>query len=794
MSTRTNFPGVYTTVLDSSYGADPATSRFQVALLGPTEKGPINVPTRTRSIKEYTRLFGRSFSGTFVPNAAAVVSSISDGSVVVRVAQQYEPVAVDGSGAQNATSVATVGANRFTAGNYARVRQIGHDTTVNAKVASVGADPTGPINFVTGSKLASSYTAGEVSLAKTANSANEAETFLYANTWATELANVAACSDISDPTLGSKNFFKFVLKGTAPGDVTSAKAALPAGTIIQLTHSTSKATRELRVKEIVAGSNVVVCDAVNNQKAGYQALPLQATYGASVGTGATIAKKASTAKLLHLFAKTPGTWANSNGVDTGMWVTVSPGSAADTKKIQVFDGGGLVETFDNLTNDPSTPDFILTKLATSAQLECKIIGTLSVTAMSRDGNKVTAEFATPHGISTTDWVTIQGADVAEFNGTFLATRSTANEVTYEVPSYVGDTANVTDASQVQATLSTSLIPANTIKAWDLNVTPLNFATFAKGLNGENVQDDDYIGTIDPSTGKGTGLKVFEDTDSLNVDAIWVSSIGSNGVSMDVCQAISAAAKTQNAIGVVHGDRGLTGRDAMDYTNADGKFTSRGDKLDDYRLSFWWNWIEMTDPWTNQKVFVPPSIGKLRAMAYTFDQFKPWYGAAGENRGLLPEASNLEFTSVSASLKNTITGGGQCVNVVIKHFEKFMVWGNRTTLRNEESKLAYENSVICTNHLMKGLSEIGRKFVFDPNDQELLLHILTEYRDFLESVKKERGIEEDYTLQIDTKNNTTEVRARREVVVDLAFVPVDTAERVFINATVRETGAMLNSVA
>jgi hypothetical protein len=91
-----------------------------------------------------------------------------------------------------------------------------------------------------------------------------------------------------------------------------------------------------------------------------------------------------------------------------------------------------------------------------------------------------------------------------------------------------------------------------------------------------------------------------------------------------------------------------------------------------------------------------------------------------------------------------------------------------------------------------MGNIARRFVFEPNDSELLIELRLAFSTLLDSIKAERGIE-DYSLVMDATNNTAETRNRREVVVDVSFIPVDAVERIFINATVRESGAVLNNV-
>jgi len=122
----------------------------------------------------------------------------------------------------------------------------------------------------------------------------------------------------------------------------------------------------------------------------------------------------------------------------------------------------------------------------------------------------------------------------------------------------------------------------------------------------------------------------------------------------------------------------------------------------------------------------------------------------------------------------------------------MVYGERT-LQRAESKLSSIHSVLLVNYLLNSLARIGRRYVFSPNDPELLSEIHETFDTVLRSVKNDRGLE-GYEIIVDGSNNNASTRNNREVVVDLAIIPVDTMERMFLNATVNSSGATLNNVA
>ena len=276
----------------------------------------------------------------------------------------------------------------------------------------------------------------------------------------------------------------------------------------------------------------------------------------------------------------------------------------------------------------------------------------------------------------------------------------------------------------------------------------------------------------PWANEGDPGMPFLDTDTTGVHIKMV----------EVCRHI-------NALALIDVPPGLNARQAIDWHNGHGLYTGRG-RIDSCNGSVFWNWFTITDPFTLQDKWVPPTMGALRCLAFTFDRDKPWYVAAGEVRGLIPEAKLVEKERVSDDTKQAMYGAGQSINGIFLDRGVIKLWGERT-LQVAESKLSVNHNIILVNYVVNNLAEIGRRFIFEPNDAELLMRIRLAYSKFLDTVLNERGIEQ-YNLVIDDSNNTADTRNRREVIVNLDLVPVDSVERIFITATVRESGAVLNN--
>lgn len=801
------FPGVYIRVKDDSFLTN-VTSRFRVGLIGVARKGPFDTIVQVRSLKEFRSNFGPSLPGFYLANAAVMVSDFTDGMFVVRVGHQYRRVSSDGSGGGSggdAFKVLTPSAKLFNINDYIRVSQGGKITTVNAKVESYlppGSDQANSTGLqlvsvgVDAVPLADIYTAAIIDSNPVVNAASNAEAFLFAYEYEPPLLSLGTA-------VGDKSTKKVTLSGTvlatsitslsragsvatgttlAAHDLTAGNSitiagsddslyngvktlltaagttftftisegaavtpggtptfiTLAAGDLVRITQTDRTTTQEIRVKEVLA-NGVVNFESASLSEIGYQALALQDSYtaGRLAKVKKTVAGVPVQHRILHLIAATAGTWANSNGSSTGLIVNIAPGSRPGTKKMFVFVDSGLVETIDNLSTDSTSDDYYVTRI-----------------------NDNSSEIAIP-----TD-------DLGNPTGIL------------SLP--VG----VVDAGTFQH-------PANTTKPWNVVVaSTINNAAFGDtaqgwglGYNGETPTVADVVGTVDPVTDEGTGLKLFEDTETVRVDVIAVPGV----TDLAVHQEVSRICRVINSLGIgdiPDSDEVTNPRQAIDWHNGEGLFSSRS-RIDSAYLALYFNWFQMTDQFNGEIIFVPPTVGVLKAMARTFDRDKPWFASAGEVRGVIEDALSVRFPKISAETKAAMYGAGQSVNPIILTRGRILIYGDRT-MQVAESKLSAVHSVILTNFLVTGMANIARRFVFEPNDTELLNDLRLAFTALLDSIKAERGIE-DYNLVMDGSNNNATTRNLREVHCDVSFIPIDAVERIFINATVRESGAVLNAV-
>jgi len=749
MNNRTA-PGVYTQIIDRSF-TNPVDTNISVGLIGVAEKGPINVPTRVNTIQDFQRNFGRSLgTGFYLADAVAVLSEQTNNINVVRVGCDYQSVDnTSASGTQGEYRVYTPRAAELDPDNanleagqdlYVRVRQIGKKTTVNAPVEAAFPNANPP--YITLQEpptldsadsfpsLADTYTDADIDISTSSGCLNPAESVLYGYGYTA----VSAAGTVT----GVKNDYKFYITGS--------KTSVEVGAVYRITQSGRATTSEIRVKASKDSFDtnndpvtLIEIEPANVTEVGYQALPLQDSYSAGV-----LEKVSSQIISLYLQASTPGTWANG-AVDTkGLYVKVRPGAAPGSKKLEVYENNALVETFDNLSDSITSDNYYETRIGS---------------------------IGSENGLSS--YIRVRGGTTPFAH------------------------------------------PANTVKAWNSNLLSspgvgqgpkampffnINAGgadgedgSFDKGANGAAAGDAEFIGTVDYTDDSQTGIKAFLDSDNIQLDVI---AAPMDNISVGIQRELDRVAREIKAIAIIDIPSGLNAREAVDWHNGEGLYAGRG-KIDSFTTAYYWNWFSMVDryvtnPTSNNIKIVPPSLAALRALAFTFNNEKPWYAAAGEKRGLVPAALTLQFPKfLTEDVRSSMYGNGNSVNPILLKNGTILIDGERTAQR-AESKLTAIHNVILVNTILKNLTVISRKFIFDPLDDFLLTNINLEVTKFLESVKNGRGVE-DYNVVIDESNNTADTRNNRSAVVDLYIIPVDSLERLYINAIVYQSGVDLQSI-
>jgi hypothetical protein len=335
-------------------------------------------------------------------------------------------------------------------------------------------------------------------------------------------------------------------------------------------------------------------------------------------------------------------------------------------------------------------------------------------------------------------------------------------------------------------VSPAVLPANTLDGW--NITTLggavNVSGFVGGDNGANTESLDYVGELDPVSDNYTGIRSFLHLQDVTLNVLAVPGVIDN----DVQQNLVLVAKAINSYAVLDVDQNTVPRQYADWRNATGPYSYRV-KIDDWHGGLLANWFNEVDPFTADTRLVPPTVGKLRALARTWNNGQIWDAAAGEIRGYIDNATGLQYRNINIGSKTTAYQSN--VNLILSNQGRIQVYGDRT-LQVADSKLSMEHVAFLTNYIVQGFGQIARRHIFDPNDPVLLSQLFTEGTQFLDGIANNRGFDGPYKLVIDSSNNTAATRNQRQVNMSLGIIPVGVAEVFNLALTVNASGAQLLS--
>lgn len=785
-----SFPGVYTTVIDNS-AYSTSTSKFRCALVGVANKGVLNVPTPVTSIQSFKNAFGTPIDGTYLADAVANVAKYSDGAYVVRVASTYKTLATT---------------QDLVNGPFSWTREGG--------IMYID-DVTGPFTDADNGKIWIRVYNGPAGAAATD----------YAATYDSQKLLI----DLPDTAPGghSGNGLTFYYLYTIVD--TNLAVQVSPGEYVQLSQPGLATTTGLKVvtTDDTTGRIQFVRAPISNEasSAGVvdpSAVAIAAPYAAATVKVSRYADAASNAEAIIQGSVWGSTLSHItasgvlNGYElqlTATGVTLAEALAganisAGTTIIRVNEPGknttyeALVKSIDRTGKITlQSTSRVDTGFQPVALADNYTLATIQV----RSGftPAVHLQASTPGTWANTDTANSTGLTVKIVPGTSAGTKRLK---VYEDSNLVNDFDNLSvdpssayywptvvnvDSSAVTVVNLPTVQPANTSIPWSRAAATINNPSFTGGENGATLGTDDIIGT---ATGDDnvTGLQSLtypQDLPTFHVIAV------PGCTDLIVARELANIAETYNRMAIFDSPRGYNLREATAWHDAQlvaNSDSTSYSKIDSKYLSFYWNWVLVTSPFTAEQKYVPPTVLVAARMARNFDQYNPYWAHAGMTRGLLPEALGVEFPKVSTNALEASYGNGNCINSILTMQGSIVIWGNRTASRSE-TKMSAINNVMLVNECLNQMSTIARGYVFEPNDDTLLTQLKTDFDNALTAIKNNRGMD-DYSLVMDSSNNTAATRNNRTVNVALSVIPTDAAERINIVCSVNSSGATLTSAA
>jgi hypothetical protein len=208
----------------------------------------------------------------------------------------------------------------------------------------------------------------------------------------------------------------------------------------------------------------------------------------------------------------------------------------------------------------------------------------------------------------------------------------------------------------------------------------------------------------------------------------------------------------------------------------------------------------TDLGGNQ-VVQPPSHMMVRTILRSDAVSYPWLAPAGTRRGVIDNAAAIGYIDAATGEFQQI-GVSQSVRDIL--YERninpitfipgigIVNFGNKTTL-SVTTALDRINVARLVAFLRGRLEEIGKLFLFEPNDQITRDEIAGVCNSLMLDLQAKRAIY-DFLVVCDTSNNTPARIDRNELYVDIAIEPVKAVEFIYIPLRIKNTGEISGAAA
>jgi hypothetical protein len=213
-------------------------------------------------------------------------------------------------------------------------------------------------------------------------------------------------------------------------------------------------------------------------------------------------------------------------------------------------------------------------------------------------------------------------------------------------------------------------------------------------------------------------------------------------------------------------------DLLDTANLDSNYTST-----------FYPWIQIRDQINNQNVYIPPTAEVVKAIAFTDNVKFPWFAPAGLQRGVTDAIRTRRKLSLE---ERDILYAGR-INPMATFPDVGVAIFGQKTLQKKESALDRINVRRLLLQLKVLISNVATRLLFEQNDQATIDEFLAKTNPILETVKRERGVE-DFKIVMDGSNNTPESKDRNELYGEIFIKPTRAVEFIGLTFTITPSGA------
>ena len=228
---------------------------------------------------------------------------------------------------------------------------------------------------------------------------------------------------------------------------------------------------------------------------------------------------------------------------------------------------------------------------------------------------------------------------------------------------------------------------------------------------------------------------------------------------------------------------LTGQD-----DTIGQVVTQAESLDSNYAGAYYPWVKTIDSNTNKLVAVPPSTLLPGIYAANDRVAAEWFAPAGLNRGGIVGAVSV-LNRLTHAERDTLYEGK--VNPIAQFPGEGIVAFGQKTLQDKASALDRINVRRLLIKVKKFVASTSRYLVFEQNTAQTRSRFINTVQPYLESVQQRQGLYA-FRVVMDESNNTPDVIDRNVLVGQIFLQPTKTAEFIVIDFNILPTGASFSA--
>lgn len=207
-------------------------------------------------------------------------------------------------------------------------------------------------------------------------------------------------------------------------------------------------------------------------------------------------------------------------------------------------------------------------------------------------------------------------------------------------------------------------------------------------------------------------------------------------------------------------------------------------LDTNYAGVYYPWVKIRDTNTNKTIWSPPSVVMPNVYAFNDRVAAEWFAPAGLNRGNIDIALQVRTRTDQGNRDDLYEGR---VNPIASFpGQGIVTWGQKT-LQQDASALDRINVRRLLIAVKKFIASTSRYLVFEQNVDSTRQRFLSIVNPYLQSVQERSGLYA-FKVVMDDTNNTPDIIDRNILVGQLYLQPAKTAEFISLEFNILPTGA------